>query len=237
MVAWTISGTVAYSNFVMSGTLPTAGRMTTWPVTRSRCSTSGPAHRPAPRPTAPTPRRSTTCACRSAATRAPHGRRRARGLLAARVRPRPRRPPGAGLRRRRLPHRRRRVPPTGHARGRLARHRRGRRATPSPRSGATPTSPDPTVLVGHSAGGQLVTWAAAQPWAHGLRGVVSLAGVLDLAHGARHRCGRRRHRRPSSAARPSRRPRPTPRADPAASHPPCRCCWSTPATTTSCPSS
>ena len=42
----------------------------------------------------------------------------------------------------------------------------------------------PPVLVGHSAGGQLVAWAAAQPWAHGLRGVVSLAGVLDLTHGA-----------------------------------------------------
>lgn len=41
----------------------------------------------------------------------------------------------------------------------------------------------PMVLVGHSAGGQLVAWASAQPWAHGLRGVVSLAGVLDLAHG------------------------------------------------------
>ncbi|MDU0314018.1 alpha/beta fold hydrolase [Phycicoccus sp. M110.8] len=41
----------------------------------------------------------------------------------------------------------------------------------------------PIVMVGHSAGGQLVAWAAAQPWAHGLRGVVSLAGVLDLAHG------------------------------------------------------
>jgi acetyl esterase/lipase len=40
------------------------------------------------------------------------------------------------------------------------------------------------VLVGHSAGGQLVTWSAAQPWAHGLRGVVSLAGVLDLERGA-----------------------------------------------------
>lgn len=39
------------------------------------------------------------------------------------------------------------------------------------------------VLVGHSAGGQLVAWAAAQRWAHGLRGVVSLAGVLDLAGG------------------------------------------------------
>jgi acetyl esterase/lipase len=48
------------------------------------------------------------------------------------------------------------------------------------------TDPDlsrPLVLVGHSAGGQLSTWAAAQPWAHSLRGVVSLAGVLDLAHG------------------------------------------------------
>ena len=43
--------------------------------------------------------------------------------------------------------------------------------------------PRPLVLVGHSAGGQLVAWASAQPWAHGLRGVVSLAGVLDLAHG------------------------------------------------------
>ena len=38
-------------------------------------------------------------------------------------------------------------------------------------------------LVGHSAGGQLVTWASAQPWAHGLAGVVSLSGVLDLARG------------------------------------------------------
>lgn len=36
-------------------------------------------------------------------------------------------------------------------------------------------------LVGHSAGGQLVAWAAAQPWAHGLAGAVSLSGVLDLA--------------------------------------------------------
>lgn len=41
----------------------------------------------------------------------------------------------------------------------------------------------PLVLVGHSAGGQLAAWAAAQHWAHGLRGAVSLAGVLDLAHG------------------------------------------------------
>jgi acetyl esterase/lipase len=35
-------------------------------------------------------------------------------------------------------------------------------------------------LVGHSAGGQLVAWAAGERWAHGLTGVVSLAGVLDL---------------------------------------------------------
>lgn len=36
------------------------------------------------------------------------------------------------------------------------------------------------VLVGHSAGGHLVTWAASQPWAAGLAGAVSLAGVVDL---------------------------------------------------------
>jgi acetyl esterase/lipase len=47
----------------------------------------------------------------------------------------------------------------------------------------------PLVLVGHSAGGQLVGWAAAQPWAHGLRGAVSLAGVLDLTRGATERVG------------------------------------------------
>jgi acetyl esterase/lipase len=52
-----------------------------------------------------------------------------------------------------------------------------------------PSFADPLVLVGHSAGGQLVAWAAAQPWAHGLRGVVSLAGVLDLTHGAQARVG------------------------------------------------
>ena len=46
-----------------------------------------------------------------------------------------------------------------------------------------PDFPVSLVLVGHSAGGQLVAWAAAQAWAHGLRGVVSLAGVLDLTHG------------------------------------------------------
>jgi acetyl esterase/lipase len=40
--------------------------------------------------------------------------------------------------------------------------------------------PDPLVLVGHSAGGQLVAWAANQPWADGLFGVVALAGCVDL---------------------------------------------------------
>jgi acetyl esterase/lipase len=42
--------------------------------------------------------------------------------------------------------------------------------------------PKPLVLVGHSAGGHLVTWAAAQPWVRerGVAGVVSLAGVVDL---------------------------------------------------------
>ncbi len=42
--------------------------------------------------------------------------------------------------------------------------------------------PHPLVLVGHSAGGHLVAWAAGQPWARerGIAGVVSLAGVVDL---------------------------------------------------------
>ena len=52
----------------------------------------------------------------------------------------------------------------------------------------TPTCPSPLVLVGHSAGGHLATWAAGQPWApggpRGVAGVVSFAGVVDL--GAAH---------------------------------------------------
>jgi pimeloyl-ACP methyl ester carboxylesterase len=40
--------------------------------------------------------------------------------------------------------------------------------------------PDPLVLVGHSAGGQLVAWAANQRWAEGLAGAVVLAGCVDL---------------------------------------------------------
>lgn len=48
---------------------------------------------------------------------------------------------------------------------------------------ADPTLPAPTVLLGHSAGGHLVTLAASQPWALGLRGAVSLAGCVDLVRG------------------------------------------------------
>jgi acetyl esterase/lipase len=40
--------------------------------------------------------------------------------------------------------------------------------------------PGRVVLVGHSAGGQLVAWAANQPWAEGLAGAVVLAGCVDL---------------------------------------------------------
>lgn len=42
--------------------------------------------------------------------------------------------------------------------------------------------PASLVLVGHSAGGHLVTWAAGRSWAagRGIAGVVSLAGVVDL---------------------------------------------------------
>lgn len=45
---------------------------------------------------------------------------------------------------------------------------------------ADPALPDRVVLVGHSAGGHLVAWAANQPWAQGLAGVVCLAAVVDL---------------------------------------------------------
>lgn len=40
--------------------------------------------------------------------------------------------------------------------------------------------PDDVVLVGHSAGGHLVCWLAAQPEAEHVVGVVSLAGCVDL---------------------------------------------------------
>ena len=52
-----------------------------------------------------------------------------------------------------------------------------------------PDLPDRLVLVGHSAGGHLVVWAASQPWGADLGGVVSLAGVLDLAAAFEQRLG------------------------------------------------
>src|SRR4051812_6147691 len=54
---------------------------------------------------------------------------------------------------------------------------------------ADPALPDRVVLVGHSAGGHLVAWVGSQPEAHGLAGVVSLAGCVDLTHTARLRLG------------------------------------------------
>ena len=59
---------------------------------------------------------------------------------------------------------------------------------------ADPELPQPVVLVGHSAGGHLVTWAAAQPWLteehpDAVAGVVSLAGVVDLGAADRMRLG------------------------------------------------
>jgi acetyl esterase/lipase len=55
---------------------------------------------------------------------------------------------------------------------------------------ADPDLPDPLVLVGHSAGGQLVAWAANQPWATGFAGVVALAGCVDLGATDRLHLGR-----------------------------------------------
>lgn len=61
-----------------------------------------------------------------------------------------------------------------------------------------PDLPGPLVLVGHSAGGHLVAWAANQPWALGgpdgsglteVAGVVSLAGCVDLRATATMRLG------------------------------------------------
>ncbi|MEO8517637.1 MAG: alpha/beta hydrolase [Dermatophilaceae bacterium] len=50
---------------------------------------------------------------------------------------------------------------------------------------ADPELPDRVVLVGHSAGGHLAALVASQPAALGLRGVVCLAGCVDLALTAR----------------------------------------------------
>lgn len=45
---------------------------------------------------------------------------------------------------------------------------------------ADDTLPDPVLLVGHSAGAHLAVWLLHRPEAAGVRGVVSLAGCLDL---------------------------------------------------------
>ncbi|HEY7719434.1 MAG TPA: prolyl oligopeptidase family serine peptidase, partial [Pedococcus sp.] len=44
---------------------------------------------------------------------------------------------------------------------------------------ADPAMPDRLVLVGHSAGGHLVAWAAGEPWAAGLAGVVDLQAAFE----------------------------------------------------------
>ena len=54
---------------------------------------------------------------------------------------------------------------------------------------ADPELPDRLVLVGHSAGGHLVTWAASRPGGAELAGVVSLAGVVDLQVAFERRLG------------------------------------------------
>lgn len=54
---------------------------------------------------------------------------------------------------------------------------------------ADPGLPERLVLVGHSAGGHLVAWAAGQPWGAQLVGVVSLAGVVDLLAAFEQRLG------------------------------------------------
>ncbi len=82
-----------------------------------------------------------------------------------------------------------------------------------------PELPSPVILVGHSAGGHLVAWAANQPWAAGLAGVVALAGCVDLQATDRMRLG-------ADAARafldggPAEAPQRWALADPAAGLPP-----------------
>ena len=165
---------------------------------------------------------------RPAAGRAPAGRHRRGGprrLLAARVRPHPRRPAVAGVRRRRLHRRRARVPPGRHARRRLAGHlRRLTAALAAVR--ADPTLPDRCVLVGHSAGGHLALWAASQPWAHGLAGAVSLAGCVDLTLTATLGLGDRAAAELMGGDPEGALPRRTPPPTPPGSPPPCRWSWS-----------
>ncbi len=53
-----------------------------------------------------------------------------------------------------------------------------------------PVSLGPTLLVGHSAGGQLALWAGSQADVPRLAGIVSLGGVCDLARADELRLGR-----------------------------------------------
>lgn len=55
---------------------------------------------------------------------------------------------------------------------------------------ADPSLPRALILLGHSAGGQLVAWAANQRWAAGIAGVVVLAGCVDLGATDRLHLGR-----------------------------------------------
>jgi acetyl esterase/lipase len=52
----------------------------------------------------------------------------------------------------------------------------------------------PVVLIGHSAGGQLVLWAGSRCAIRGLAGLVSLAGVCDLVRADELHLGRQRDR-------------------------------------------
>lgn len=47
-----------------------------------------------------------------------------------------------------------------------------------------PALPGVVLLLGHSAGGHLVAWAASQPWSEGVAGAVSLGGCVDLSRSA-----------------------------------------------------
>ena len=78
---------------------------------------------------------------------------------------------------------------------------------------ADPALPDRCVLVGHSAGGHLVTLAATRPEARSLAGVVALAGCVDLALDA-GTSGWATERRRGSWVTPTRPPGPPPTPPP-----------------------
>ena len=84
---------------------------------------------------------------------------------------------------------------------------------------ADTTLPGRCILVGHSAGGHLVAWAASQPWALGLAGAVSLAGCVDLAMTHRDHLGDDAARRLLGGAGPEVDPAAWEQADPARTSP------------------